>query len=250
MSASIRVFVYFLDSGCNIIVSKLKEVNMIICDKQVDIFRCGEPNVPLIILNTFGGEGQKVYSQALLAGSPKFDMAAVSGIDWNNELSPWASEKTAEGESSFGGGADEYLDVLCEKIIPSVTENIGAKPKYIAQAGYSLAGLFAVYSLYRTDMFSAAVSASGSFWYPGFISFAQDNSICGNADCVYFSLGDREKFTSNERLCKVQECTEQMYMIYGEKGIRTVFELNKGNHFKQTDMRTAKGIKWLLENKV
>ena len=37
--------------------------------------------------------------------------------------------------------------------------------------------------------------------------------------------------------------------ILGGEILRIV-PLNKGNHFKQTDMRTAKGIKWLLENKV
>ena len=30
--------------------------------------------------------------------------------------------------------------------------------------------------------------------------------------------------------------------------IKTIFELNEGNHFKDADLRLAKGIAWILSN--
>ena len=44
--------------------------------------------------------------------------------------------------------------------------------QYHAIAGDSMAGLFAVYALYRTQVFSRVASASGSLWYPGLLEYA------------------------------------------------------------------------------
>lgn len=38
---------------------------------------------------------------------------------------------------------------------------------FIGIAGYSLAGLFALYALYKTDVFTRVASMSGSLWFPG-----------------------------------------------------------------------------------
>ncbi len=55
-----------------------------------------------------------------------------------------------------------------------------------------MAGLFAVYSLYRTDLFCAAVSASGSMWFPDFMEFIDNNNFIKIPEKVYFSLGDKK----------------------------------------------------------
>ena len=34
---------------------------------------------------------------------------------------------------------------------------------------------------------------------------------------------------------------------YKNKGIETTFEMNPGNHFKDADLRLAKGIAWILK---
>ncbi len=41
-------------------------------------------------------------------------------------------------------GADAYLETLTGEIIPAIITELGSEPAYIALAGYSLAGLFAV----------------------------------------------------------------------------------------------------------
>jgi len=34
----------------------------------------------------------------------------------------------------------------------------------------------------------------------------------------------------------------------GEEGVECVLELNRGNHFREPDIRTAKAFSWLLGN--
>lgn len=222
---------------------------MITDGKKTEIFECGNPDAPLVILNTYGEEGKSVYLKCSELNTPEFNMAAVSGLDWDNDMSPWKAQSIVSGSESYAGKADEYLSLLTDRIIPEIINVLNGKPEYIALAGYSLGGLFAVYSLYRSSVFSAAVSASGSFWFPEFTEFAKKEISKLKADCVYLSLGDREKFTKNEYLQSVQDKTQELHDLFEKHGIKTVFELNKGNHFRQTDLRTAKGIKWMLENK-
>ena len=64
---------------------------------------------------------------------------------------------------------------------------------------------------------------------------------------IYLSLGDREARTKNEILRTVEDRTREIAGYFGENGIDTVFELNKGNHFQQGALRTAKGIRWILD---
>ncbi|MCR5526255.1 MAG: hypothetical protein K6F39_02580 [Lachnospiraceae bacterium] len=66
-------------------------------------------------------------------------------------------------------------------------------------------------------------------------------------DKVYLSLGDKEAAAKNALLKTVADCTREIYESLGQRGIDTVFESNPGNHFKDFDIRMAKGIAWILE---
>ena len=97
------------------------------------------------------------------------------------------------------------------------------------------------------DMFSRAVSASGSMWFPDFAEYTEKNQFCRRPDKVYFSLGDKEARTRNQLLSTVEDKTREIYGQYKDSDIDTVFEMNPGNHFKDADIRLAKGIAWILE---
>ena len=47
----------------------------------------------------------------------------------------------------------------------------------------------------------------------------------------------------------VEDNTRWLYEHYLAQGINTVFELNNGNHYMQTQRRMAKGIQWSLKQK-
>lgn len=216
--------------------------------KTVKIFPAEKEKAPLVILNTFEDDGESVYAAAKKITDVEFSLAAVGGILWETEMSPWKCPPVYKGGASCTGEADAYLETLTKEILPEILGQLLMKPSYTALAGYSLAGLFAVYALYRTDVFSRAASASGSFWFPNFLEFALNNKMKVKPDCVYFSLGDKEARARSSMLRVVEDNTRMLNKMCNELGIRSTFELNPGNHFKDAPLRMAKGIAWMIGN--
>ena len=212
------------------------------------LFRGDNAVSPLVVLNTFEGEGGVVFDAVRFLTDSDFSLLEVSGMDWNRDLSPWEAPPVFRNDAPFGGKADEFLAYLVNDAITCAVAELGCRPVFVAIAGYSLAGLFAVYSLYRTDVFFAAVSASGSFWFPGFLEFASSNEFKARTAGIYLSLGDTEARTRNPVMAMVQDNTEKLAALYRGKGIRTTYELNPGNHFRDPELRMAKGICRILES--
>jgi predicted alpha/beta superfamily hydrolase len=219
---------------------------MIAEGKHVYLYGDRDEAAPLVIINTFQGNGSSIYSVLCSMTDKKVNLAVISDINWDDEMSPWECPPLSKNDSPCTGGADEYLVNLTGTIISAIKKELAVEPEYIAIAGYSLAGLFAIYSLYKTDIFSRVVSASGSMWFPDFVEDASKNDFVKKPDRVYFSLGDKEARTRNDLLRTVEDKTKETYEYYKDSGIDTVFELNPGNHFKDADIRLAKGIAWIL----
>ena len=199
-----------------------------------------------MILLAIENEGSEVLERIRTLTDADLTMASVRIPDWNRDLSPWEAPAVFGGEP-FGGGADAYLKKLTGTCIPRILEGLDSEPPHIIIAGYSLAGLFSIYSLYRTDVFDAAVSASGSLWFPGFTEMMEKEEPLSTPKAVYLSLGDRESKTRNPVMSSVKERTEKALDILSGHGIDSVLEMNPGNHFTEPALRTAKGIAWALE---
>lgn len=214
--------------------------------KAVDVFLATEPGTPIIYLNTFSGEGQKVYEAAQAASCPPFTLVAISDLDWNHDMVPWDSPPAFKNAEPCTGGADDYLRLLTEAIIPTAEREISGVPRWRGIAGYSLAGLFALYAIYQTNLFSRVGSMSGSLWFPGMKEYIFSHELKRCPDCMYFSLGDKESKTRNPVLRSVRQDTEEIKAFYQAKGIDTVFHLNPGNHYNRAVERTAAGLCWLL----
>lgn len=170
-------------------------------------------------------------------------LAAISGVDWDRELSPWNAPKAFRDGEDFGGEGPALLDTLIHQIIPLTEEHLGYTPKFRGIAGYSLAGLFALWSVYQTDIFDRAASISGSLWFDGFLKFMEPE--VPNAKLVYLSLGDKEKATKNRRLAAVEDCTSRAAELLRAHNIPVIFEMNQGGHFQDVSARIARGIRAL-----
>lgn len=222
-------------------------------NKIIDIYfnENHKENVPVVILNTYGNEGKEVFDRCNKLQCKEFILVAISNLDWDNDMTPWFATKLNKYDKEYLGKADDYLNILLEKIIPEVEKYIKVELniniKYYAIAGYSLGGLFAIYSAYKTNLFSRVASASGSFWYPKFVDYVEQNEISKDIEKMYFSLGNKESKVKNEVLATAEENTKKLEQIYKLQGINTIYEENDGNHFKDTDLRMAKGIKWILK---
>ena len=214
--------------------------------KTVSIFPSSEPGAPIIYLNTFSGEGQKICETAQAAGCLPFTLVAISDLDWNHDMVPWDSPPAFKNSEPCTGGADDYLHLLTEEIIPAAEKEINGVPRWRGIAGYSLAGLFALYAIYQTDLFSRVGSMSGSLWFPSMKEYIFSHEPKRWPDCMYFSLGDKESKPRNQVLRNVRQNTEEIQAFYQAKGIDTVFQLNPGNHYDHAAERTAAGLCWLL----
>ena len=214
--------------------------------KNVTLFTAARDNAPLVLLHTFEDEGESVYRAVQAMTDADYSIAAIGGLRWEDEMSPWENPPVFKGDTPFTGGADAYLSILTDRILPEILSRLSAEPAYLALAGYSLAGLFAVYASYRTALFSRVASASGSFWFPGFLEFAEKHEAASKPERVYFSLGDKESKTRNQILRTVEDHTRALQERFESAGAKTVFELNPGNHFQNATERMAKGIAWII----
>ena len=145
----------------------------------VDLFRPEHmsSDTPLIFLLAGGEDPDAVWKETRRLTGRDFCLAAFPVVDWGNALSPWKTEKVFRGGKDFGDGADETIRELEHTIVPELKRVLGCPEMPCIVAGYSLAGLFSVYALYRTAAFSGAVSASGSLWFPGFLDYAASHGM-------------------------------------------------------------------------
>lgn len=220
--------------------------NFAIDGKSISVFSAVQTEAPIICLNTFTNEGQRVFEAAQTADCPPFTLVAISDLDWNHDMVPWDSPPVFKNAAPCTGGANDYLRLLIDEIIPTAEKEIDGVPRWRGVAGYSLAGLFALYAIYQTDLFSRVGSMSGSLWFPGMKDYIFAHEPKRWPDCMYFSLGDKESKTRNPVLRNVRQNTEEIQAFYQNKGIDTVFQLNSGNHYEHAVERIAAGLYWLL----
>ena len=167
-----------------------------------------------------------------------FRLLAFKVKRWNDDLSPWQAPPVFGNESFVGGAANTLAELL----------NLTAdKEKSYYIGGYSLAGLFALWAAFQTDVFSGVGAASPSVWFPGFLNYVKSNEI--QSGKVYLSLGDREEKKRNVVMATVGNRIREVYECLSGKGIACVLEWNQGNHFKDPDIRTAKAFSWLLTHR-
>ena len=207
----------------------------------------GKLSSPLLILHCFSEEEEAVVK--LLQGQEyfSFPLLCINNLNWQKDMCPWDSPALIKNEKDFIGGADEYLFLLEKEIIPRAVEILGEEPAYYALAGYSLAGLFALYAGYRSSLFSRIASVSGSLWYPDFVSFAKEKKMLSRAERLYLSLGTEEAKTKHAVLSTIERKTRELVEHYQSSGYCVKFEQNPGNHFCEVEQRIEKGIRWIME---
>ena len=191
--------------------------------------RYGNPDADIVLIQPVddhdlaGIENEVAEIQRLT--NQDFCLIAVRVGDWNTDLPPWKAPAVF-GKEDFGGGADRTL-----KEVLKYTEN-PAKTYY---------------AVYQTDVFMGAAAASPSVWFPGFADYMKEHQI--RTDSVYLSLGDREEKTRNPVMATVGDRIREAHDLLKEQGVNTILEWNPGNHFRDADIRTARGFAWVMGQK-
>ena len=205
------------------------------------IYEYGDSQADIVLLQPTGEHELSLLEQEAAEirrrTAKAFRLVAVKVEDWNRDLSPWRAPAVF-GNADFGDGAAALL----EKILPLCADL--SKRYYIG--GYSLAGLFALWASCRTDVFAGTAAASPSMWFPGFTAYLKEHGIRSGA--VYLSLGDREEKTRNPVMSTVGDRIRETYAWLQAHGTICTLEWNAGNHFRESDVRTAKAFAWVMEH--
>ena len=175
-----------------------------------------------------------------------FSLVAFKIEDWNSELTPWEMP-LLRGKGNFGDGAAGTLEFIKNELIPALSEYTNTENKEIKYilGGYSLAGLFSLWSGYQTDIFEGIAAVSPSVWYKKWIEYVEAEKPL--SEKIYLSLGDTEEKTKHQILSKIGENIRKQYEILEKpENMKTILEWNEGNHFKDPDIRTAKGFLWVM----
>ena len=205
----------------------------------MDVSRYGSTDAGVVLIqmvddNDLAGIENEVADIKRLV-NVEFSLIAIKVDDWNKDLSPWKAPAVF-GKEDFGGGAAATLEEVLK-----YTQDAG-KTYFIG--GYSLAALFAIWAAYQTDVFRGVAAASPSIWFPDFVDYMRDNSI--HARKVYLSLGDREEKTRNHVMASVGDCIRDAYELLQANGTTCTLAWNKGNHFKDANLRTAAAFAWVI----
>lgn len=206
--------------------------------------------VPLVVMPVFRDDGSEVWRRCQELECPAFSLVSIGGVAWERDMTPWAAEPATRREAAYEGGAPAFLAELLDEVLPAAEADLAGAGLGVAWrgiAGYSLAGLFALWSAWQTDAFTRVASASGSLWYEGWLGFAQGQEPAAWPERAYLSLGSKEHKTPNRLMRNVRTATEQTRDLLCSHGVECAFELNPGNHFQDPDLRMARGIRWILD---
>lgn len=158
----------------------------------------------------------------------------IRNMDWNRDLSPWPAARVFRKGEDFAGQAGNTLGA----IETWLREN-GNRYKTVIIAGYSLAGLFALYASAGSSCFAGCVSASGSLWYPDFTAWLEEHPL--HSRTVYLSLGDQEKNARNPLMASVETKTIEVFEMV-RSYTDCELKMNPGNHFSDPEGRLCAGI--------
>ena len=182
------------------------------------------------------------YQEKLDALSPgRFLAAALPCGDWNRDLSPWPAPAAFKKGGAFAGEASSFLPALIGAA-EKAGEELASPPAHRIVAGYSLAGLFALWTLTQTPLFDCAACASPSLWFPGWTGWLRARPMLPIRPRVALSLGDREEKTRNPVLAAVGEGVRGTRDLLLSRGVHCSLRMDPGGHFEDAENRTVQTI--------
>lgn len=155
----------------------------------------------------------------------------ITGLNWNDNLTPWPAEGVFKKGKPFGGKAEDYRCILENTIIPMVEKNQVSDNIQRTILGVSLSGLFAIWCGLSSDKFEQIGSISGSLWYDNFTVWIKTTGHSPSVKKIFMTLGDREKNSKNVRMAKVEDETITIAKHLSESGYTVDYSLFDGTHF-------------------
>ena len=212
-----------------------------------ECFVSGSDHPRYILVQTLGNHERGIFDStveliAKTIGVP-FVLAAFQVFDWDLDLTPWHDD-AINRKPEVGTKTFDTLRYVTESLLPALEAEYGNLP--IILGGYSLGGLFALWSSSQTDRFAAIAAASPSLWIRDWLDFAQAHPV--KTAKVYLSLGDQEEHVKNRAIARVGDSVRGEYeLLKAQLGKENcTLAWNAGGHFQDGDKRQAAAFSWCI----
>lgn len=175
-----------------------------------------------------------------------FNIVALSGMDWDNDLTPWPAAGVPAGDPPFRGFAPRFLETLRTQVLPQAEAALGL-PAGVRRdlVGVSLSGLFAMWQWTQCALFRDVASLSGSFWYDGFVDWFDRTMPHNKGGRALLMLGVQEGRSNVPEFRSIPSETLRMAGILRSRGIATTFLSVPGNHYQHAQARLEAAFDWL-----
>ena len=208
---------------------------------------CSTPHPEVLLVQPSGRHerrngGLEREAAAIAADSGTgFVLAAFDTGEWARALMPWADDAVSHN-GDVGLCAADTLSYLTDTLLPWLSIRYGNLPVVIG--GYSLGALFALWAARQVGCFDGVAAASPSLWIRGWSDYGEKH--CVKSRQVYLSLGNREEHCRNQRMAQIGQCVRREYaLLTSRMGTdNVVLEWNKGGHFGEEAVRTARAFVW------
>lgn len=172
-------------------------------------------------------------------------IVVITGMNWDDDLSPWPASGVPEGCSDFKGHAAEFLSKLQTQVIPEVESRLGIAAAERDLVGVSMSGLFTLWQWAVCDTFRNIASLSGSFWYEGFPGWFDKNFPSHKEGNTYFLLGELEHNSKVPQFTIINDATHKVVGVLKRHGVNVRFDMVPGNHYQFGIERLNKAFSFL-----
>lgn len=175
-----------------------------------------------------------VLSDWIEPAAKKYDVSIVviTGMDWDDDLTPWPAPGVPDGSPDFKGLAPQFLNTLQTTVVPAIEKHLQIQPAQRDLTGVSLSGLFTLWQWVECDTFMNIASLSGSFWYQGFAEWFDRNLPIGKQGKAYFLLGELEHESDVLQFRCVNEATDNIVENLRNARVKVKFDMVPGNHYQ------------------
>lgn len=182
-------------------------------------------------------------------------IVCLTGMDWDDDLSPWPAPGEPPGSPDFRGLAADFLRTLTHKVVPAAEKALGIaglsaiSPQLSTISrtlvGVSMSGLFAMWQRFQSPLFPTIACLSGSFWYPGFADWVGRQAAPSPLGRVYMLLGKKEPESPVRAFRSVGDDTQRILSHLQSLAVPCHFDWVPGNHYAHPLPRLDRAFAWL-----
>lgn len=207
---------------------------MVHCKLNIDALNClccinsASPNItyilyPMDILDDWIEPAASKYNTTIVV---------ITGMDWDNDLTPWSARGVPKGTPNFQGNAQAFMKKMND-LVAAIEQRYNTSPSIERTlVGVSLSGLYTLWQWSECNLFDNIASLSGSFWYEGFMAWFVQQNFKSKKGKAYFLLGKQESHSRVKAFDSVEINTQRIVAALQSQDVRTKFDMVPGNHYQ------------------